>query len=144
MNLLDALQPLRRKLPLLITSLLFVVVAAASWSAYHQLERALMLATGDRVTSATQRLASLLDEQMYRGRREEQRIAALGAVVRYAASEGATGSEEARAALEDELIARVQGPTSISIMSATGAPLLSVGRTRPAPVVPPAAMATPA
>jgi HAMP domain-containing protein len=135
MNLLDALQPLRRKLPLLITSLLFVVVAAASWSAYHHLERALILAASDRVGSATQRLAGLVDEQMTRARLDEQRVAALPAIVRYATFRQASDREDALVALDRERTAGTLGPVSITLMDADRVPLLSVGRTRPAPAV---------
>ena len=135
MNLLDALQPLRRKLPLLITSLLFVVVAAGSWSAYHHLERALILAASDRVGSAAQRLAILVDDQMTRARLDEQRIAALPPVVRFATTRRAGDREGAVVALDRERTAGSQGPVSITLMDADRAPLLTVGRTRPTPVV---------
>src|SRR6476620_5433003 len=102
MNLLDALQPLRRKLPLLITSLLLVVVAAASWSAYHHLERALILAASDRAGGAAQRLAALVDDQMTRARLDEQRVAALPWVVRFAVSRRPADREEARVDLDRE------------------------------------------
>lgn len=147
MNLLDALQPLRRKLPLLITSLLFVVVAAASWSAYHHLERALILVASDRVGSATQRLAALVDDQMSVARLEEQRVAALPAVVRFASSRRASDREDARVALDRERAAGPQGPVSITLMDASRTPLLMIGHARPVPAVtlpssPPAASDT--
>jgi len=138
MNLVDALQPLRRKLPLLITSLLFVVVAVASWSAYHQLERGLLLATGDRVGAATQRLALILDDQTNRLRLDEQRIAALPAIVQFAASKGTVGRDSALAALGRERAPGTQGPVSVSLMDVSGRVLLMRGGARPAPVVPPA------
>ena len=136
MNLLDALQPLRRKLPLLITSLLFVVVAVASWSAYQQLERALLLATGDRVAAATQRLALILDDQTNRLRLDEQRIAALPAIVRFASSKGTLGRDSALMALERERSPGAQGPVSVSLFDASGHLLLVSGESRPAPAVP--------
>jgi PAS domain S-box-containing protein len=136
MNLLDTLRPLRRKLPLLITLLLFVVISAASVSAYRQLERALVAATTERVGVATQRLALMLDESANRIRREQQRIAALPAVVRFATSGSAADREAARAVLEAEHAAP-QGPVSITFFDRRGAPLLSVGRTRPVPSLPP-------
>jgi two-component system, cell cycle sensor histidine kinase and response regulator CckA len=135
MNLLDALQPLRRKLPLLITSLLFVVVAAASWSAYHHLERALILAASDRAGSAAQRLTVLVDDQMTRGRLEQQRVAALLPVVRFASSRRAADRGDALVALDRERTAGTQGPVSITLTDANRAPLLTVGRTHPTPVV---------
>jgi len=136
MNLLEALQPLRRKLPLLITSLLFVVVAVASWSAYQQLERALLLATGDRVGAATQRLASILDDQTALLRQDEQRIAALPAVVRYAKDKRAADRDAALAQLDRERTPGRTGPVSVSLMDATGRVLLTRGTVRPVPSVP--------
>ncbi len=135
MNLLDALQPLRRKLPLLITSLLFVVVAAASLSAYHHLERALILAASDRVASATQRLAGLIDGQMARSRLNEQRVAALPPIVRFATSRRASDRKEALVALDRERSAGAQAPASITLLDAGRVPLLTVGRSLPAPAV---------
>src|SRR3954471_18399686 len=137
MNLLDALQPLRRKLPLLITSLLFVVVAVASWSAYQQLERALLLATGDRVSGAAERLASILDEQTARLRQDEQRIAALPAVVRYATDPRPADRDTALALLARERAPGSAGRVSVTLLDATGHVLLTRGAARPAPTVPP-------
>jgi len=48
---------IRRKLPLFISALLCTAVGAVSWSAYHQLEGALIIAAGDRVVNVAQRLA---------------------------------------------------------------------------------------
>ena len=48
---------IRRKLPLFISALLCAAVGAVSWSAYHQLEGALIIAAGDRVVNVAQRLA---------------------------------------------------------------------------------------
>ena len=135
MNLLDALQPLRRKLPLLITSLLFVVVAAASWSAYDHLQRALILAASERVESATQRLAGLVDDQMTRSRLDEQRVASIPAVVRFASSRRPADREDALVALDRERTTGSQGPVSITLTDANRVPLLTVGRAGPAPTV---------
>jgi two-component system cell cycle sensor histidine kinase/response regulator CckA len=136
MNLLDSLQPLRRKLPLLITLLLFVVVSTASVTAYRQLEQALVAATTERVGVATQRLALMLDESANRIRRNDQRIAALPAVVRFATTGAAADREAARAALAAEHAAP-QGPATITFFDRRRVPLISVGRTRPAPGLPP-------
>jgi two-component system cell cycle sensor histidine kinase/response regulator CckA len=136
MNLLDTLQPLRRKLPLLVTLLLFVVISAASVSAYRQLEQALVAATTERVGVATQRLALMLDESANRIRREQQRVAALPAVVRFATSATPANREAARAALEAEQLA-AQGPVSITFFDRRRAPVFSVGRSRPVPSLPP-------
>jgi two-component system cell cycle sensor histidine kinase/response regulator CckA len=136
MNLLDTLQPLRRKLPLLITLLLFVVISAASLSAYGQLEQALVMATTERVGVASQRLALMLDESANRIRRNDQRLAALPAVVRFATTGSAADREAARAVLEAERSVP-QGPVSLTFFDRHRSQQLSVGRTRPEPVLPP-------
>ena len=135
MNLLDALQPLRRKLPLLITSLLFVVVAAASWSAYDHLERALIMAASDRAGSAAERLSTLVNDQMSRARQEQERVAALDPIVRFVTSRRAMDRAEALVALDRERTAGTLGPVSITLTDAKRAPLLTVGRSHPVAVV---------
>ncbi|MFL5561783.1 MAG: ATP-binding protein [Gemmatimonadaceae bacterium] len=143
MNLLDALQPLRRKLPLLITLLLFVVISAASISAYRQLERALIAATAERVGVATQRLVLMLDESANRIRREQQRLAGLPAVSRYLKTRSPADREAARVQLASQL-ASPSGPASITLFGRGHETLLSVGRARPVPVLPPNDRAAPA
>ena len=61
---------MRRRLPLLITALLSVVVIAFTWSAYRSLRTALIAAAGDRVVSVAQRLAANFAESDDRLRRE--------------------------------------------------------------------------
>jgi signal transduction histidine kinase/ActR/RegA family two-component response regulator len=55
-------QPLRRKLPLLISALVFGVVAAVSWLGYEQVERALLAAGEQQVANAAQQLGGLLHQ----------------------------------------------------------------------------------
>jgi signal transduction histidine kinase len=74
---------IRRKLPLLISALLGVVVAVISWASYRRLEGALVIAAGDRVLSVAQRLAGMLDESGRRLRRELRDVAADSTVVRF-------------------------------------------------------------
>jgi hypothetical protein len=77
------LQPLRRRLPILISALLLAVVGAFSWAAYHRFERALLAAGQDRVSNASQRLAAALGESSRRGRAEWARIVADSTIRRY-------------------------------------------------------------
>ena len=63
-------QSIRRKLPLLITGLLAVVVTAFSWLAYSQLASALLATAGERVIAASQRLSTAFSESDSRLRRD--------------------------------------------------------------------------
>ena len=76
---------IRRKLPLLISALLCIVVALLSWASYRRLEGALVVAAGDRVLSVAQRLAGMLDESGRRLRRELRQLSADSTVVKFAA-----------------------------------------------------------
>ncbi|MDQ3996077.1 MAG: hypothetical protein M3303_03560, partial [Gemmatimonadota bacterium] len=80
MRLPPPLQPLRRRLPLLISALLLAVVAAFSWAAYNRFQRALLVAGKDRVGNASQRLAGALAELARRGRADWRRLAADSAI----------------------------------------------------------------
>ena len=53
----EVLQSLKRKLPLLISTLLSVVVVAVCWSAYRQMGEALVRAESGRLASATERFS---------------------------------------------------------------------------------------
>lgn len=65
-----------RRLPLLISALVVVVVLAFSWAAYRVVERALTLAAMERTAGASQRLAGMLDESARRLRSDMRRLAA--------------------------------------------------------------------
>ena len=59
-----AQQPLRRKLPLFISTLVFVVVAVLSGFGYEQVERAMLAATGQRVANAVQQVGGMVHESV--------------------------------------------------------------------------------
>ncbi len=59
----EFLQPLERKLPLLIAALLCAVVAAFGWMVNRELRTAFESAAGDRLAGASQRIASMLVAQ---------------------------------------------------------------------------------
>ena len=67
---------LRRRLPLLISGLLVVVVGAVSWSAYLTLEDALVGAAQIRLSGVSQRLASMLGDGARRGLTDARQIVA--------------------------------------------------------------------
>ena len=60
---LSYFQPLRRKLPLLISGLLCIVLGAFGWLADRRLESTLLSAATDRLNGAGQRIGGMLDTQ---------------------------------------------------------------------------------
>lgn len=120
-------QPLRRKLPLLISTLLFVVVAVVSGLAYRQLEAALILATSTRITSATQRIAGVLGDQAHGLREAGQRLAADSTVVRAFAEPGPSSNAGVRTLWEHEHSAASM-VEALALVSRDGRRLLTVGR----------------
>ena len=73
-----------RRLPLLISALVVVVVLAFSWAAYRVVEHALTIAAMERTASASQRLAGMLDESGRRLRGDMRRLASDARVTRVA------------------------------------------------------------
>lgn len=65
-----ALQSLRRRLPLLMTITLSIVIAGVSWSAYSQVKRATLDASRVHLENAGRQIATLLDSAIRRTRRE--------------------------------------------------------------------------
>jgi PAS domain S-box-containing protein len=80
-RLLEQVQPLERKLPLLIAALLCAVVAAFGWLANRELSLALETAAGDRLGIAAQRLSTMLTESLSGSRAMARRIASDSAIV---------------------------------------------------------------
>jgi signal transduction histidine kinase/CheY-like chemotaxis protein/HAMP domain-containing protein len=76
-------QPLRRKLPLLISTLVFVVVAVLSGFGYKQVERAMLAATEQRVANAAQQVGGMLHESVLTLRRNAHILAADSSVVAF-------------------------------------------------------------
>ena len=104
-------QPLRRKLPLLISTLVFVVVAVLSAFGYKQVERAMLAATDQRVANAAQQISGMLHESLLSIRRIAHAAATDSSVVRFLRHETPT----TRAAA-DELL-RSDFPRSQLIVS---------------------------
>jgi two-component system cell cycle sensor histidine kinase/response regulator CckA len=94
-------QPLRRKLPLLISALVFVVVAALSGFGYKQVERAMISATGQRVANAAQQVGGMLHESVLNLRTGAHQMAADTAVVRFMRTRGAQSGGVERAFSND-------------------------------------------
>src|ERR1700745_2506396 len=64
-------QPMRWRLPFLISSLIAVILATFLWTAYREVERALLSAAGTRAQAAADHLALLLSQST------QQRVADL-------------------------------------------------------------------
>ena len=77
----EFLQPLERKLPLLIAALLFAVVMTFGWMVNRELHTAFETAAGDRLSAAAERIAGMLAEQAVGLRAELRGIVADSAVV---------------------------------------------------------------
>ena len=92
-------QPLRRKLPLLISSLVFVVVAVLSGFGYKEVQGAMLAATEQRVANATQQVSGMVHESALGIRRAAHLLAADSSVVRFLRHE----SPATRAAVEQTL-----------------------------------------
>lgn len=67
---LKGLQPLSRRLPLLITMLLSLIVAGVSWTAYLQVRRATLAATRAHLETAANQVSTLLDSALRLTRRD--------------------------------------------------------------------------
>ena len=76
MPLRAAFQPIRRRLPLLISLLLGVAVAAFTWAAYRQMVVVLRATGEERAVHASQRLATTLEAAAQRLKNESRRVAA--------------------------------------------------------------------
>ena len=79
--LFEFLQPLRRKLPLLIAALLCVVVVTFGWLVKRELSKASETAAGQRLAIAAQRLASILEQAAGAMRTQVRAIASDSSVV---------------------------------------------------------------
>jgi PAS domain S-box-containing protein len=91
---------MRRRLPLLITALLAVVIGVFSALAYRHIARALTLAAGERMSNVTSRLGEALAESETRVRTDRRRPGADSSFVAYLAAGDAASEQRARAALE--------------------------------------------
>ena len=94
-------QPLRRKLPLLISTLVFVVVAVLSGFGYKQVEGAMMSATGQRVANAAQQVGGMLHESVLNLRTGAHQMAADTTVVRFMRNGGTQSAAVERAFSND-------------------------------------------
>ncbi|MBX6363074.1 MAG: PAS domain S-box protein [Gemmatimonadetes bacterium] len=123
---MEPLQPLKRKLPLLISALLFVVVTAVCWTAYRRVESALIRAADARIVGVTRELEVSLARAARRIRRDARVLAADSAVVRFLAEPSAATRRAAEQALERARVAS-RPIVSIALWSRERVELLAVG-----------------
>ena len=116
-----------RRLPLLISALVVVVVLAFSWAAYRVVERALTLAAMERTASASQRLAGMLDESARRMRSDMRRLAADRRVLTLATGGNAGGAQ----AVLDSLRTATAQLIGVEIRDRHDAVLARAGRAMP-------------
>ena len=128
--------PLRRKLPLLISALVFVVVAVLSGFAYKQVRDAMLTATGQRVANAAQQVGGMLHESTLNIRRSLHLLAADSSVSRFLRRE----TPETRAAIQRRLssdLARTPQVVQRSLWSRGKRVRYAVPETAAPPSVPP-------
>ena len=125
-----------RRLPLLISALVVVVVLAFSWAAYRVVERALAIAAMERTANASQRLATMLEESARRQRNDLRRLATDPRVLSFIARPDA-GARAAAQAVLDSVRKATSSMIGIEIRRRGDAVLAQSGRTLP-PLPPPA------
>jgi signal transduction histidine kinase/CheY-like chemotaxis protein len=96
-----SLQPLRRKLPFLITVLLCAVVGAFGWLAHLELVRVFESVAQERLVDATQRVVTMLEDAAAVLRRQLEGVAHDHAVADYLIRPGVANRQAAALALSD-------------------------------------------
>jgi signal transduction histidine kinase len=112
-------QPLRRKLPLFISTLVFVVVAVLSGFGYKQVERAMLAATGQRVANAAQQVGGMLHESVLNLRHSAHILAADSTVIAFLRHETTQNRANVDRVLRGDL-ARMPSIVSRSLWSRAG------------------------
>ena len=126
-------QPIRRRLPLLITTLLCIVVTAISWLGYEQLEKVLLDAARDRAVNSATRLSGSLVGSIWRIRREALAMASAPAVAGYAAGTRSLASGRPDSILRTGISATSQ-VTGRTLWSRHREPLVTAGERFPLPL----------
>ncbi len=121
------LQPIRRRLPVLISVLLAVAIGVLSWAAYRQLEQALRDAGIARTQSAAERLATALAESSRRVQSDATRLAS-DSVVEHAARFRSAGASSRTKELFASRLAATPQIVRIELVDASGAVLVSADR----------------
>jgi signal transduction histidine kinase len=129
--LLSVLQPIRRRLPLLISILLIVAVGGFSWGAYKQLEHALEGAGTARAQAAVQRLSLLLRDGVTRLGTESRRTANDTTVLKVLLRNDSAAAARLSEAFDKAANATSQ-LVSIALLDRDGRVLISAGDSVPA------------
>ena len=128
---LTFLQPVRRRLPLLICALLLAVMAPFSAVTFRRFEGALLMAGDDRVKSASERLAMVLQESSRMMRVDSRRFAGDSAIHRYLRTRDGRLVAAAEEALRHRLALNAHF-FGVELRDTTGKRLLAVGSPPPA------------
>jgi hypothetical protein len=123
---LNFLQPLSRRLPLLMILLLSTIVAGFSWVAYAEIRLATLDASQSHLDNAARQIATLLDSSLRRLRRELASNAADEHVVA-ALRNPAPGGDSVVSRTLEAFRARVPQYVAVSIWRRTGARILTSG-----------------
>jgi signal transduction histidine kinase/CheY-like chemotaxis protein len=129
-SITDFFQPLQRKLPLLLSGLLCVIVLAFGWLAQRELGRAFDATAEARLLGAAERLATMLTESTTRFGAEVQVVANDSAVVRFFTEPGSASRQGAMARLQRQRGATGQ-PSSRALLQRDCTLLLAVGSLTP-------------
>ena len=130
-SVIGFLQPLRRKLPLLISALLGAVVVAFGWLAQREVGRALEAAAGDRLHIAAERLAAMLSQPTAGRFAEMERLATDSSLVRFLAAPSEAARRRAEATLRGQPGQAAQ-PMSHALVGRDCRSLITVGPLAPA------------
>jgi PAS domain S-box-containing protein len=126
-----SIQPLHRKLPLLISALLTAVVVSFGWLAQRELGRALESAAADRLHGAAHRLAAMLSQQTPARFAEMERLAADSSLARFLVGPSDARRRDAALTLERRASQAAQIP-SRALIGRDCRLLIAVGTLAPA------------
>jgi PAS domain S-box-containing protein len=118
---------LGRKLQLLVSTLLFIVVVAVSWAAYREVKQVLVESAGTRLGAVTQELADMLAESAQRARRHAIEMASEPAVERCLADTTDTAACHGTRKLLDSALATRSRPVAVSIWRSRQQPFVVAG-----------------
>jgi signal transduction histidine kinase len=127
LSVLTTFQPIRRRLPLLISLLLGVAVAAFTWLAYRQMVTVLRTTGEVRAVGATQGLASALAISAQRLRTESRRVADDSNIRRALAQPDSAIHRTVRAFFE-QIVEGAPQVTALELFGTRGEPVVTAGR----------------
>lgn len=130
MSVLDSLQrrlqPIGRRLPLLITALLTASAILISWAGYHMLARTLLGVAGQRAVAVSRRIGDALGDPQLRMRREGTALTRDANLLRALLHDTPPMRAAAQAVLDAERVRSVQ-VTRIEVWNVHGTMALAAG-----------------